>query len=413
MLKNFSEEAECEYIQKNVEFRVGDFDLLTKIDVVPAQIPFSENVIAFLDSFSKKLLHVKGANVFPDIVTLGFWCRRASVEAMKKKYAVEGLRLGRGIAFHIAPSNVAVNFAYSMLASLFAGNKNIVRLPSKYFDQVDIIVDALQETLQEFPDLAPYILLVQYGRDKKINDYFSALCDLRIIWGGDQTVATLRESPIRPRTKEICFADRYSICIIDADRYLGQNKYAEAANGFYNDTYLNDQNACTSPKLMVWMGEKVAEAQEIFWGELSKLVTQKYSLGAVQVIDKLDAALQYAAICGEGVNPRYLEYDQENRINRIQIDRVEAALLEVKHNSGLFFEYQTNDLRDILPVCVTKLQTVAALNVPKETMENFIRESCPGGIDRVVPVGKTLDFELDWDGYNLMNEMTRNISLNI
>lgn len=412
MLKNFSDEV-CEYIEKNVKFRLGDFQLLSQVDTLSAVSPFSETVITFLDSFSKKLLHAKGAKLFPDIVTLGFWCRRASVESMKKIYSVDGLRLGRGIAFHIAPSNVAVNFAYSMLAALFAGNINIVRLPSKHFDQVNIIVDALQETLQEFPDLVPYLILVQYGRDKKINDFFSILCDLRIIWGGDQTVATLRESPIRPRTKEICFADRYSICIIDADRYLEHNKYAEAAGGFYNDTYLNDQNACTSPKLVVWMGDKVSEAQEVFWGELSKLVSEKYTLGAVQVIDKLDAALQYAAVCGEGVNPRYQEYDQGNRINRLQIDKVESSLLEVKHNSGLFFEYQTNDLQDILPVCETKLQTIATLNVPKETMEHFILEHCPRGIDRIVPVGKTLDFELNWDGYNLMNEMTRNISINI
>ena len=38
---------------------------------------------------------------------------------LKKEYKKdESLRLGRGIIFHIAPSNVPINFAYSLVAGL-------------------------------------------------------------------------------------------------------------------------------------------------------------------------------------------------------------------------------------------------------------------------------------------------------
>ena len=33
------------------------------------------------------------------------------------------------------------------------------------------------------------------------------------------------------------------------------------------------------------------------------------------------------------------------------------------------------------------------------------------GIDRIVPVGKTMDFDLIWDGNNLYERLTRIISL--
>ena len=33
------------------------------------------------------------------------------------------------------------------------------------------------------------------------------------------------------------------------------------------------------------------------------------------------------------------------------------------------------------------------------------------GIDRVVPVGKTMDFDLIWDGYNLVERLTRVIRI--
>lgn len=45
----------------------------------------------------------------------------------------QGITQGRGVAFHIAPSNVAVNFAFSLAAGLLTGNANIVRLSSKPF----------------------------------------------------------------------------------------------------------------------------------------------------------------------------------------------------------------------------------------------------------------------------------------
>ena len=64
------------------------------------------------------------------MVAFGFFCRRANLEALAREY--EGAvsdRLGRGISFHIAPSNVPVNFAYSLAAGLLAGNACVVKAP--------------------------------------------------------------------------------------------------------------------------------------------------------------------------------------------------------------------------------------------------------------------------------------------
>ena len=65
--------------------------------------------------------------------------RCAALLAEKAKYDDAELRLGKGVVFHIAPSNVPVNFAFSFAAGLLAGNANIVRIPSKDFEQVQIM----------------------------------------------------------------------------------------------------------------------------------------------------------------------------------------------------------------------------------------------------------------------------------
>lgn len=35
----------------------------------------------------------------------------------------------------------------------------------------------------------------------------------------------------------------------------------------------------------------------------------------------------------------------------------------------------------------------------------------PHGVDRVVPMGKSMDFNLVWDGYDLIRSLSRKISV--
>ena len=35
----------------------------------------------------------------------------------------------------------------------------------------------------------------------------------------------------------------------------------------------------------------------------------------------------------------------------------------------------------------------------------------PAGIDRIVPMGKSMDFSLIWDGYDLIRQMSRRITI--
>jgi hypothetical protein len=42
-----------------------------------------------------------------------------------------------------------------------------------------------------------------------------------------------------------------------------------------------------------------------------------------------------------------------------------------------------------------------------EELRNFIIENGLCGVDRIVPVGKTADFGVVWDGYDLITQMSR------
>ena len=97
--------------------------------------------------------------------------------------------------------------------------------------------------------------------------YFSSICDVRIIWGGDDTISEIRKNKIPPRSFDVTFADRFSICAINADEYINEKFPDKIAQGFYNDTYLFDQNACTAPHLLIWLGNKnKVKKAKIFFG---------------------------------------------------------------------------------------------------------------------------------------------------
>jgi hypothetical protein len=385
---------------------------IEKVVDLKADVPFSNKVISLLSKLSAKLLANPSAKQYPDVITFAFYCRKANLLKLKQISLKDGeTRLGKGILFHIAPSNVPVNFAYSLIAGLLSGNINIVRLPTKSFDQVNIIISELQDIYNssEYKDLLNRIVLIKYERGGQETEYLSSIANMRVIWGGDDTIADIRKSQLPPRSTEITFADRYSICIINAKKYLSDANYPKVANDFYNDTMLMDQNACTSPHLVIWKGEKVSvnKAKDLFWSELHKIVKQKYDLQPIMAVDKLNSLYTQAVSYGD-INKQESE---DNLIWRVDIDKLNSNIDEFRCNSGYFAEYTSEDINEIASLINEKYQTLAYYGFDLSELESFVLNNRIKGIDRIVPIGRTLDFSLTWDGYDLINVFSRNCEL--
>jgi hypothetical protein len=379
------------------------------VSTVTPLAPFDERICALLATVSQVLLNDTTAKAYPDVITFAFWCRKASIAAMKSRYDID-LRLGRGVLFHITPSNVPVNFAYSLAAGLLSGNLNIVRVPTKEFPQVTIIAEAFQKALEtaEFNLFAPYVVLVRYERDAEINRYLSSLCDVRIIWGGDHAIDEIRRAPLNSRSFDVTFADRYSICAINAAAYLQAEDPVRIARDFYNDTYLFDQNACTAPHLVIWTGanDDLVIAKERFWSELHKIVSLQYSFQPVQAVDKLTTFYGSAmAIDVKLVNM------PDNLIMRVNLGQLVTGVENYRCPGGYFAEYTVKNLTEIIPVVNRKYQTLAYYGFDLNELRQLFIDSGISGIDRIVPLGKTMDFSLNWDGYDLISTLSRKIDI--
>ena len=387
-----------------LNFMVGNLHTVEMMSTIsPLQI-FSEEIILFFNDLSKKLMRV--GKEYSDVVTFGFWCRRASLLIEKSKYDVK-LRYGRGTVFHSTPSNVPVNFAFSFASGLLAGNANIVRLPAKKFEQVEIICNVINELLvDKHKGLIPYICMVKYPPNVEITDVFSLTCDSRVIWGGDDTISEIRKSSLKPRANEITFADRYSIAILNADEYLKAENKDKITQDFYNDTYFSDQNACTAPRIVIWIGGKINKAKEIFWYKIHELAKEQYNLTPVQSVGKLSALYRVASQLNVS-----LINNKDQFVTRVTVEELSKDLLDYRYNSGFFFEYDAVLLSEILPLCGERCQTLTYFGISNEELENFVNDYPPKGIDRMVPLGKSMEFSLVWDGYDLIINLSRKVCI--
>lgn len=365
-------------------------------------IPFAEETIEQLNALSSALLKDPLSRQYPDVVTFGFFCRRANLLKLKEQYVHAGLRIGRGMVFHIAPSNVPVNFAYSMVAGLLAGNTNVVRVSQKAFPQVDIIVKHMREIGME------RVAVVRYAHECEANEAFSAKCDVRVIWGGDATIATIRKNALPARAFDICFADRYSMAVINADELVYEQDVDGWALRFYNDTYLFDQNACSAPHLVVWLGadDNITRAKGMFWTALQRIAEQKYTFQDVMAVDKLTALYRQAVAM-----PTHAEEHKNNLLCRVEIDTLPSDIDTFRCTCGYFTEYTAADLDEIASIVTRKYQTLAYYGFEKEELKHFVLRNRLAGVDRIVPFGETTAFSLIWDGDDLINTMSRIVDI--
>jgi Acyl-CoA reductase (LuxC) len=373
-----------------------------------------QDTLNFCAEISRAILSSPEAKNYPDLVTVGFFCRKAnSKKALGRVGGLEN-RIGWGTAVHIAPSNIPMNFAFSFFISLLAGNTNVVRIPSKEFPQVELFLKIFEEvcSAKQFEEIFQHNWFIRTERDSKTLDQFISDSDLMIVWGGDDTVAHFRKKKRKAKAIEVNFPNRISSALLGSDAYLVLDQHArkKLANDFYNDTYLVDQNACSSPSKVFWLGNETSNdsAQKLFWQELKDFIGDSYSLHPTSQIDKIMDMMRVNQESGEAI----CQVDMKENVWVLPIvgDLDHPELL--KGRFGLFFQKYISSL-DQLPAFMSPIeQTLGIFGVSNDETKNVLMKTRISGVDRIVPIGKALDMSFVWDGRCLLSTLSRMIDLN-
>lgn len=369
--------------------------------------PYDDAACDFLAALSGSLMKAPDVRAYPDVISFAYWCRRSNVQALKQDAGTPrfplSCRLGRGVTFHVAPSNIPVNFAFSFVFGLLAGNPNIVRVPSKPFAQTTLICDAINAVLPEFPAIASRTAFVTYPVNDAITAAFCAIADARVIWGGDHTIESVKACPAHPRCKDIAFSDRYSIALIKgaAVRDASDEDLAKLADHFYNDTYLMDQNACSSPQMMFWDNATQSDKAR-FWNAVETVATSRYELQPEVVMEK------YVQLCEDTIEGRVDERMAfDGLLTQMPLDSLPAEISSFRGKGGYFYEHDVAAPQDIAPFVTERYQTLIYFGYDPKELQTAVVSEHLRGIDRIVPVGSAMDIDAFWDGYDLVTELSR------
>ena len=391
------------------------FIRLKEIDTLLGKLSFEKNsypgfeklIIDFLDSIYLSLNINKKNYIYSDLMTFGFWCRKQNLIKLENNYKNKYLLLGRGTILHITPSNIPMNFAYSLAFGLLSGNSNIVRLPERNFDQVKILCRIIKRVLdrKKFQILKKRICLIRYKRSDKISSMLSNEVDARMIWGGDNTISNFKKYKTQPRCIDLCFSNRYSLSVINIAKFkkLNTSEIKNLANRFYNDAYLMDQQGCSSPQALIWIGKEGENQKNFFWKSLKDLVDKNYKHDLSVASKKISSVTELAIKSKFNFKTNLSNF----KIIKINIKNPSRNLEEIQCHFGSFTELSFKKVDDLKKIITKKFQTLTIYGFDNQELEKFIIKSGVNGIDRIVPIGRAFDMGHIWDAYDIINTLAR------
>ena len=384
-------------ILKNFDFEIGPYKI------------FDKKIVNFLNEISSRILKSKKYSQYTDLATFAFWCRKKNVEALSAMYSDSNLIIGRGCVLHICPSNVPMNFAYSLAFGLISGNNNIVKLPSRNFFQVKYLLEVINYILKKknFASLKRRFKFIKYGHEEDISRSLSKIVNARLIWGGDETIKLFKKFETKPRCIDLCFSNRVSGSIINVDslKKLNSKELSNLVFKFYNDCYLMDQQGCSSPQVIFWLGKKNTKLIQKFWQILSNIVEKNYEFDLSLANKKIQLTSELVLKEKKIVNLQFknlkvVRYQKKNLNN---IDKL-------GNSYGTFLEIKLTNVSQIKKFIDERFQTLTYFGLEKKKLTNFITRNNLIGIDRIVPFGRAFDMSHIWDGFDIISSLSRKIS---
>lgn len=373
--------------------------------------PFDHSVMDMCVELSQRILRDPGARRYPELVALAFWMRKGELHRLREQFDLlqreDRLLVPCGTVFHLPPSNVDTMFVYSWLLAALTGNCNIIRLSRERSGSTQELLRFFCEVLEQAAAPAREMTwIVSYGHEEEPTRMLSSLCDMRVIWGGDHTVSTIRDVGLPPHAREMVFADRFSLAAIEAASFLNLDEIqrADLARQFFDDAFWFDQMACSSPRLVVWCGtyaDQVAASADFF----SRV--DDYALGHATVQPSYSMH-RFLFSCTAILDRPVMEYRRFRTLSVLTL----STLTEFSRNhpgGGVFFEYRVEHLSEIAPALRRRDQTLTWFGFPPDALIDLASRLNGRALDRIVPIGQALQFGRFWDGYDLLQSFCRQV----
>lgn len=376
--------------------------------------PFADHRIRTLAGLSSRILQHPYLRSDTPSVALAYWLRAANLKRLQE--SAEGIHLRRsncipvpaGMVFHITPANVDTMFIYSWALAYLCGNSSLLRLSQAQTPVIQGLLACLNAEMEANPDLALANRFVTYEHNDDVTAAISARCALRVVWGGNETVNRIRRIPLNPHAAERAFPTKYSYSIVNTDAYLSSSPQQQAtlAERFFGDVFAFDQMGCSSPHAVLWSGDGPAaqSATELFDRALShELARRGKDLSIALAVRRRNYAFELAAAGEASFHPEHSGFTS--------LRGVGDKLLRPHCGGGLYAHLVLTDWEQLSSFAEEQDQTVGHFGFDGEELQRLANLLAMQGVDRVVPIGQALAFESNWDGFDLIGDFLRYVTV--
>ena len=386
---------------------VSEADVIERFEQSSSTTVGDADTLALLQEVAKRLLRPGITRTHPELASLGFFLRERQLRSVIQSGSTppDCIRVPRGRVFHVPPANVDTIFVYTWAISVVAGNANLVRISPRSGGAAMVVLDVLRSVARDLGDgVLDNQMFVRFERNDELVRALSLRCDLRFLWGGDTSVNALRAASLGVSARELTFPDRFSALAVSASAWseLSSEDKQAAAVAVSNDIVWFDQAACSSPRMLYWVGAEyeVDAARADFFA----------IVGAV--IDDRGDALDTAMVIEQRVQLYAAAMRGATGHIDVPADGFLTATADPLVNGGwfgprVFLERRIDDLAEIAGFATRRDQTLTHLGFSADALQALAHTLAGRGFDRIVPAGEALSFGSVWDGESLMDSATR------
>jgi hypothetical protein len=379
--------------------------------------PFAAGRRHTLARLSRMILQDPALRLDAASVALGYWLRRANIDRLAQAFeqrqalSPDTVFVPVGRVFHVAPSNVDTIFVYSWALAYLCGNQNIVRVSGQQNAVLSRLLLILSHLMQDNTTLAEGNCFLTYDHNQAISEKLSCWSTHRVLWGGDETVTSLRALPLSPHASERTFGSKFSYSVVSAAAYLEADiaTVTRLAAGFFNDIFWFDQMACSSPHLLFWVSttEQMEPALNRFHQALAQEIKRRGYRGApYSALQRLNFVFDLACETDLRADLAQKEF-LAVRLPDGAVWRKEVC------GAGLFTHVRLEHLLQVATFSEQYDQTVTHFGFSRQALRSLAERAGAQGVDRFVPVGEALTFDTTWDGYDLIGDFLRRVTVSM
>lgn len=322
--------------------------------------------------------------------------------------------VSKGLVCHWLAGNVQVLGMFVLIESILTKNVNLLKVSSRDNGVFKALLQSFEGVEYTTPggytikgnDLLKTIAVIFYPHtNEAAGKEMSALADVRVAWGGRESVTTVSSYPSKFDCADLIMGPKLSFSVVASDNLQDDHKIKKLARKVAVDASVFDQTGCASAhNVFVERGGKISP--EEFAARLADGMRKEAMLIPKQPMTPEQVSAIHSA---RGI------YDFKGKVYG-DPDSVWTVLysddmeLNAPVYSRVVFVHPVDDILDVVRFVNDDIQTIG-LAADGEKACAFATAAAERGAVRFPACGKMLNFDSPWDGMYLTDRMVRWVTL--